>query len=208
MYGTRVILEDIEKNVCCLLIWQQRTWRFFIKRKEEVNTVKKPTKSLYSLRSSLIRICFIVLLGVVAVSATSMSTYAHSTSHVVPQDIFPNYSCSTTVYSFYQIPSNSAPLHVYFLQATTDAQTAQDMVTVQQTGTYDFVWTLRSSGQSVQDTVTNPVMGATHFGVDILQTQQVQAAPSGDDIIPISQSIWAAGICNTWYADGQKVGGY
>ena len=170
--------------------------------------MKKRIESLRGLCYPLVRIFFIVQLGVMAIFTTTMSAYAHSAVQEASQGIFHDFSCHTTVYSFYQMPSNFAPLHVYFMQATTDAQTTTDMVTVRQMGTNNFVWTLQSTGESFQSAILNPVMGVSHFGVTILQTQQVQAVPSGDDILPAFSPIWAAGMCNTWYADGAKIGGY
>ena len=168
--------------------------------------MKKPITSLHNLCSPLIRIFFIVLLGVMVIFATSMGASAHSTSQVVSQNTADEFSCYTTLDIFYLIPSNSAPLHVYF--ATYATPSGQDMVTVQQTGPNDFVWTLQSTGEWYQDAITDPQIGDAHFGVTILQTQQVQAVPSGDDIVPSYSPVWEAGICNTWYADGAKIGGY
>ncbi len=65
-----------------------------------------------------------------------------------------------------------------------------------------FQWTLVSTGETRTLTITNPLVGASNFGVIVLGFSQAVVNPDGSFG---TKNFFTAGICSSWSSDGVPV---
>lgn len=117
--------------------------------------------------------------------------------------IVQNFKCTSGISNGVIVPPYPDALHITFLQATTTANFVQDEMTIQQSQSdpSTFTWTLRSTGQSVTLTVTNPSIGVYNWGVTVLSdTETLSMDPDTGQMQ--QATYWVAEVCDQWATDG------